>query len=255
MMTNLSSNLLILKGINTLNTLIDIKKELITKVYLVENSKNHRIKNIKKKLIEHDINFEELDRQSLNLKSSYEKNQGVLTFIKKQSFLGFKEFKYFLERDSDNNLILILDSITDPRNMGSCLRSAHASGVDAVLINQNGSAKINEYVYEASVGSIFNLKIFIVPNLTNCINLLKNNNFWITGLDLDSSQSLYEIDFNDKVALVLGSEHEGISKIVYSSCDYIAQIPMKTNIDSLNVSVAAGIALFEINRQRNKLTN
>jgi len=252
MKKNLSSNLLILKGINTLNTLIDINKELINQVYIVENSKNQRIKNIKKKLVAYNINFKEVDKHLLNAKSNYEKNQGVITFIEKQTFFGFNDFKYFLQKNSDKNLILILDSITDPRNMGSCLRSAHASGVDAVIINQNGSSPINEYVYEASVGSIFNLKIFIVPNLVNCINLLKNNNFWVTGLDLNSSKSFYEIDFTDNVALILGSEHDGISKIIYSSCDYIAQIPMKTNIDSLNVSVAAGIALFEINRQRIK---
>jgi len=252
MKTNSDNNLICLKGINILDSLININANLIDTVHFIDNTKNKRVIDLKNKLIELDIKFEEHDKKKFV--SSYKnlKTQGVITFINKQNFLGFKDFKFFLKNDKEKNLILILDSITDPRNMGSCLRSAHAAGVDAVIINQNGSSPINEYVYEASVGSIFNLKIFIVPNLVNCINLLKNNNFWVTGLDLDSSKSLYEIDFTDNVALILGSEHDGISKIICNSCDYIAKIPMKTNIDSLNVSVAAGIALFEINRQRIK---
>jgi 23S rRNA (guanosine2251-2'-O)-methyltransferase len=147
-------------------------------------------------------------------------------------------------------LILILDSIQDPRNLGACLRSANAAGVDCVVINKDGSAPINALVHKTSAGALNQLKIFSVTNLARTIKALKEENIWVIGLDSSTETSLYQIDLSTPSAIIMGSESSGLRSLTKKSCDQLAMIPMQGNVESLNVSVATGIALFEASRQR-----
>lgn len=147
-------------------------------------------------------------------------------------------------------LLLILDSIQDTHNVGAILRSAECSGVDGVIITKHNSAPINETVVKTSTGASEHIKIAQVNNLAQTIDELKKNGFWIVGSSLENSKPYTEIDYKIPIALIVGNEEKGIRKLTADKCDHLVRIPMKGKIQSLNVSVATGILLFEILRQR-----
>ena len=144
----------------------------------------------------------------------------------------------------------MLDSIQDPRNLGACLRSAKAAGVDCVVVNKDGSAPINSVVYKTSAGAINQLKIFQVTNLVRAIKALQSKELWVVGLDSSVKTSIYDVNLSDPIVIVMGTEGKGLRQLIKKTCDYLATIPMTGNVESLNVSVATGITLFECRRQR-----
>jgi len=147
-------------------------------------------------------------------------------------------------------LILILDSIQDPRNLGAIIRTAECSGVDGIIITKHNSASINETVIKTSAGAAEHSKICIVNNLVNVIKFLKENGFWVIGASLEESKDYSSLDYKLPAALIIGNEEKGIRRLTADNCDFLIKIPMKGKIQSLNVSVASGIILFEILRQR-----
>ena len=146
-------------------------------------------------------------------------------------------------------LIVILDHLEDPHNLGAIVRSSEAFGVDAIIIPNDRSVQITSTVVKTSVGTIEKVKIVNVPNINNAIRKLKDLGYWIVGTDMEGT-NYTEIDYKTKIGLVIGNEGKGISKVTTSNCDYIAKIPMKGTVNSLNASVACGIFLSEINRSR-----
>ena len=148
-------------------------------------------------------------------------------------------------------LILILDSIQDTHNVGAILRSADCSGVDGVLITKHNSAPINETVVKTSAGASEHVKMAQISNLAQTIDELKQNGFWIVGSYLEGAKDYTTIDYKIPIAVIVGNEEKGIRKLTADKCDHLIRIPMKGKIQSLNVSVATGILLFEILRQRN----
>lgn len=150
---------------------------------------------------------------------------------------------------SDYPLIVILDHIEDPHNFGAIIRSCEAFGVDAIIIPNDRSVDITSTVVKVSVGTIEKVKIIKVINLNNTIKKLKENGYWIVGTDMEGIPYT-DIDYKTKIAIVIGNEGKGISRLVGENCDYIAKIPMKGTVNSLNASVACGIFLSEITRSR-----
>jgi len=157
---------------------------------------------------------------------------------------GSKEKKY--------PLILILDSIQDIHNLGAILRTAECVCVDGVFITKHNSAPINETVVKTSAGATEHLKICLIDNLVNAIKELKENGFWIFGSSLLNAKDYNTVDYKLPAAIILGNEEKGIRKLVAENCDFLIKIPMMGKIQSLNVSVSAGILLFELLRQRAK---
>jgi len=143
-------------------------------------------------------------------------------------------------------LLLILDSIQDTHNVGAILRSADCSGVDGVIITKHNSAPINETVVKTSAGASEHVKIAQISNLAQTIDELKQNGFWIVGSYLEGAKDYTKVDYKIPIALIVGNEEKGIRKLTADKCDYLVRIPMKGKIQSLNVSVATGILLFEI---------
>lgn len=152
-------------------------------------------------------------------------------------------------KEGDGALVLILDGITDPHNLGAILRSADQFGADLVLIPERRSVQANETVVKVSSGAAQYVPLSVVTNLTREIKVLKDNGFWIYGADMAGEDS-YTVSFPSRTAIVMGSEGDGISQLVRKNCDHIISIPMQGHIDSLNVSVAAGILLYEFRRPR-----
>lgn len=174
--------------------------------------------------------------------SKIDNNQGVVAKIVLKNLKTDNELKQFIKKDL--NLVLILDNITDPRNIGACLRSANAFAVDCVIIAKDGCGAINETTYKTSAGSINDLNIFQVVNISRTIKLLQQHNFWVLGLDGNTTKDITRHSFNTPHALVMGSEGSGLRKLTKKSCDEIVKIPMLGTVESLNVAVATGISLF-----------
>ncbi len=147
-------------------------------------------------------------------------------------------------------LLLILDSIQDTHNVGAILRSADCSGVDGIIITKNNSAPINETVVKTSAGASEHVKITLINNLAQTIDELKQKGFWIVGSYLEGAKDYTKVDYKVPIAVIVGNEEKGIRKLTADKCDHLVRIPMRGKIQSLNVSVATGVLLFEILRQR-----
>ena len=143
------------------------------------------------------------------------------------------------------SFLLILDHLEDPHNLGAIVRTCEAAGVDGVILPLNRSVSVNETVMKTSVGTLYNVKISQVVNLNNAIKKLKNDGYWIYGTDMDGDD-YKSIEYPDKVAIVIGNEGNGLSRMVRASCDGIVKIPMYGKVNSLNASVATGIVIYEV---------
>lgn len=169
--------------------------------------------------------------------------------------LEVEDFKYVSEGEMLDNLpqkplIVILDHLEDPHNFGAVIRTCEAAGADYIVIPKDRSVSVNKTVMKTSAGAVNNVKIVMVTNLNNTIKKLKKLGVWMVGTDMDNSTPYDEIDYNVPIGLIIGSEGFGMSRLVKQNCDFIARIPMNGKINSLNASVAAGIMIYEVIRQR-----
>ncbi len=151
--------------------------------------------------------------------------------------------------DKQDALIVILDHLEDPHNLGAIIRTCESAGVDGIIIPKDRSVSVNSTVMKVSAGALENMDIACVTNLNNTIKYLKDNGFWIVGTDMVGIP-YDEIDYHGKIAIVIGNEGSGMSKLVAASCDFIASIPMRGKINSLNASVATGIIVYEAVKSR-----
>jgi 23S rRNA (guanosine2251-2'-O)-methyltransferase len=238
-------------GFHSVNSQIESAPERILSIKIDEGRHDNRIDSLKNELNALGIKYNHCSKNHLHKLSGEIKNQGVVAEIVAPTLPNQNELIKFIGETDKPLLILILDSIQDPRNMGACLRSANAANVDCVIINKDGSAPINSLVHKTSAGSLAHTKVFQVTNLSRTIKSLQDKDIWVVGLDGNTKVPIYSIDFKASSAIVMGSEGVGLRKLTKQSCDQLAAIPMGGNVESLNVSVAAGVALFEVSRQRN----
>jgi 23S rRNA (guanosine2251-2'-O)-methyltransferase len=189
------------------------------------------------------IEFGQVDRGELA-------SQGVSLEIRPPAVRSEKELEAQMAGDSASLLFLVLDGVTDPRNFGACLRSAASFGVDGVIVARDHSAPLNEAAIKTASGAASLVRIYQVVNLARCLDTLKKHGVWVVGTVLEDSQPLTEIDLKGNIALVVGAEESGIRQKTRERCDFLAAIPCPFPDLSLNVSVATGICLYEINRQR-----
>ncbi len=230
--------------------------EEIEQVYILYGQKGGIIDSIRVACKKKGIKCNEIPLAKFNFYSSNAVAQGVIAIKTDQKFYPLEEILSG-SIQSEYPLILVLDSIQDTHNLGAILRTAECSGVDGVIITRHNSAPVNSTVVKTSAGATEHVRICPVNNLSNALRDLKNGGFWIFGSYLAGSNDeiskvkrYTDVDYKIPVALVLGNEEKGIRKLTAESCDFLVNIPMKGKIQSLNVSVAAGILLFEILRQR-----
>ena len=192
-----------------------------------------------------NIVIQQADGARLDRMANGENHQGVIAMISAYSYGSVND----IISGKDNAFVIICDKITDPHNLGAIIRTANCVGADGVIIPKRDSAGVNSVVMKTSAGAVEYTPVAKVTNLASTIDELKERGFWITAADMDG-QSMYDIDFKGKIAIVVGSEGKGISRLVREKCDFIAQIPMYGEINSLNASVAAAVLMYEAVRQR-----
>ncbi len=223
--------------------------EAIDQIYILYNQHSRAVNEIKKLARRKGIKVTQLSQKKFNQLAGKENTQGVIAIVSETKLFSLDEILEEVKK-IEEPLLLIIDSVQDPHNLGAILRSAEAAGVNGVIITARNTAPLSETVVKTSTGAISHLKICRVNNLVDSMKLLKKNGFWIVGSALGSGKSYTEIDYSGPIALVVGNEEKGIRKLVAENCDFLVEIPMQGKIQSLNVSVATGILLFEILHQR-----
>ena len=217
-------------GFHSVESIIKNNPHKIKKLFLPSSRDDKRINNLIEMANKNDISFE----ISKKLKQDPE---AIIT--------------EFLDKSLDKEvLILILDNIIDPRNLGACIRSAAVSGVDALVINKHHCAPLNEIAHNVSAGGAEVVKTFFISNLVNCLKHLNKSNISIFGLSEHANEEYTDFDFTNSSALIMGSEEFGIRKKTSENCDYLISLSNNKNFKSFNVSVATGIILSEVSRQR-----
>ena len=217
------------------------KGEKVEKIFLQENFNDKEIIS----LIENSkiVVFYKKKREIDNLCSGV--HQGILLFIPDYQYSNINTF---LNKNEEK--VVILDHIEDPHNLGAIIRTCEAAGIKSVIIPKDRQVQVNATVMKTSVGTLDNVNIVQVTNLSNTIDKLKESGYWIVGTALKDSVDYRDIDYTGKIALIVGNEGTGISNLVMKKCDFIAKIPMYGETNSLNASVAAGIMIYEMIRNR-----
>jgi len=237
-------------GIHTVAASLLNDPEHVREIWLQSDSKNSRLAEIASKAREYGVDVQQVSSQALDGVAGKLRHQGVAARYAAAKLRTADELDSLIEAANGHALIVVLDGVQDPHNLGACLRSAAAAGVTAVIIPHDRSAPVNATVRKTSVGAADRLAIVGVPNLVRCLKQLQKRGVWVYGLAGKAEQSLYQLDLHGNVALVLGGESDGLRHLTAQTCDSLARIPMPGTMESLNVSVAAGIALFEAVRQR-----
>ncbi len=228
-----------LYGKNVVKELLNEKKE-IQKVYIY---KNFHDQNLISELTKRNIKIKFLEKKELDqlVKGVH---QGIIVSVPDYKYANMKDFI-----KKDDSFIVILDHLEDPHNFGAIIRTCEAAGVDGIIIPKNRSVVVNATVAKVSVGALEKIPIAQVTNLSQTIEKLKQEGFWIVGTDMQGT-SYDEIDYRGKIAIVVGNEGTGMSRVVKESCDFIATIPMIGTINSLNASVSTGIVIYEAVKSR-----
>ncbi len=198
-----------------------------------------------------NIKIEWAPKEKLDTLSTTGRHQGVLAVCAAHTYADLDEVLDGLKDSAYPPLIVLLDEIQDPHNLGAIIRTAECAGAQAVVIPQHNSAGLTPAAGRASAGAIEHVPVCRVPNLAAAIERLKERGLWVVGGDMDG-KPVYEIDLTGPIALVIGSEEHGIRRLVREKCDHVASLPMLGKLNSLNASVAAGVLLYEAVRQRGK---
>lgn len=158
--------------------------------------------------------------------------------------LEIADYNYFKIDELDSDIIVMLDHLEDPHNLGAIIRTCEAAGITDIILPKDRSVLVNSTVYKTSAGTLPNVRLAVVTNLVSELNILKKKGYWIIGTDMNGTNHS-DIDYKGKIVIVIGNEGKGMSKLVKDNCDFIASINMRGSVNSLNASVAAGIILFE----------
>ena len=214
----------------------------VKKIYLQEHFNNQEILSLIKKsnLNPKIISKKRMDDLIDGL------HQGIILDIENYRYLDLNNV---VESESIKTIVM-LDHIEDPHNFGAIIRTCEAAGIDAIIIPRDRQVEVNSTVIKTSVGTVFQMKIIRVSNLANAIDKLKKNDFWIIGTDMENAIDYKDINYEGKTVLIIGNEGKGMSPLIKKKCDLTAKIPMYGTTNSLNASVAAGIMIYEVVRNR-----
>ncbi len=192
----------------------------------------------------------EVDRRKLDMMSLTRSHQGVIAVAAAKEYASVEDILGAAEAAGEKPLIVICDEITDPHNLGAIIRTAEAAGAHGVVIPRHRSAGVTAVVEKTSAGAVEHLPVARVANLASALEKLKSRGVWIYGTAAEGGKSLWQADFRDGAAIVIGSEGRGLSRLTREACDFLISIPMRGKIASLNASAAAAVALYEAVRQR-----
>ena len=224
----------------------------LNKLFVEKDSEDVLISRIVAMAREKDIPIQYLEKNKLDSISQTRTHQGVILEVAAKEYVEVEDIMKIAEDKGEKPFVLVLDGITDTNNLGSIIRSAECAGVHGIILPKRRSATLNATVAKVAAGALEYVQVARVTNLVQTLRSLKNEGLWIIGADMDGETNFQEADLTGPTALVIGSEGEGLARLVKDECDLMVKIPMKGKISSLNAGVAAGLIMFEISRQREK---
>jgi 23S rRNA (guanosine2251-2'-O)-methyltransferase len=242
-------------GVHAVSALLANPHRVTKKLFIAEGRVDKRIQDLIDKANHAQIIIEKLGSQQMNQRFAEFTHQGIVASASALPDYNESHLPALLESTKSPCLILILDGVTDPHNLGACLRSADATGVDFVIIPKDKSASITPVVSKVACGAAESVPLVRVTNLVRSMELLKKEGVWIYGAAGEAQGTLYQTDCTGAVAIVMGAEGEGIRRLTREHCDGLFSLPMSGTVDSLNVSVATGVSLYEVLRQRRGSVN
>ncbi len=237
------------EGRNSVLELLKSDKD-INKLYIQKGEKHGSILEIIALAKEKKIVIVEEEKNKLEKMSQTHKHQGVIAIVPPFDYCDVDDILDEAKNKNEKPFIIILDGIEDPHNLGSIIRTAECAGVHGIIIPKRRSATVNSTINKASAGSVQYMKIAKVNNINDTIRYLKENDVWIYGTDVKAKNYYNQEKYDQGVAIIIGNEGNGISRLVKENCDILIKIPMKGKINSLNASVSAGIIIYEIANQR-----
>lgn len=240
-------------GIHAVLALLTHGHRPVKALYVNEDRLDKRLQNLLARAEEQSIPIESYSLQQLNQKFAGFTHQGVVASVGKLREYTESDIDELLAKGTKPALILMLDGVTDPHNLGACLRSADAAGVDFVIVPKDKSASITPVVSKVACGAAESVPLIRVTNLARAMEHLKQQGVWIYGAAGDAPHSIYTLDCKTAMALVMGAEGSGLRRLTREQCDGLFALPMLGTVSSLNVSVATGICLYEAVRQRQLL--
>jgi 23S rRNA (guanosine2251-2'-O)-methyltransferase len=221
----------------------------IDKVFVLDGCQDGPIKTITREARKYDTIINYVSKDRLDQMSETGKHQGVIAYAAAYEYAEVEDILNIAKEKNEPPFIFILDNIEDPHNLGAIIRTANLCGAHGVIIPKRRAVGLTATVAKTSAGAINYTPVAKVTNLSNTIEELKEKGLWFVCADM-GGEVMYKLDLKGPIGLVIGSEGEGVSRLVKEKCDFVASIPMKGNIDSLNASVAAGVLAYEIVRQR-----
>lgn len=241
----------IVEGRNAVLELLDSDRD-INKIFVQSGERHGSINKIIAIAKENKVVVTEVEKSKLDFMSKTKNHQGVIAVVPPFNYCEVEDILEYAKSKNEDVFILILDGIEDPHNLGSIIRTAETAGVHGIIIPKRRTVTVNSTVAKVSAGAVEHMKIARVNNITDTIRKLKENGLWIIGTDGSATTLYYNQDLKGDIAIVIGSEGFGMSRLVKENTDMLVKIPMKGKVTSLNASVSAGIVMYEAVKQRNK---
>lgn len=239
-----------IEGRNSVLELLESERD-INKILISKGERHGSINKIITLAKQRKIVIAEVERQKLNAISETNNHQGVIAIVPPFNYASVEDILNEAKEKNEDPFILILDGIEDPHNLGSIIRTAETAGVHGVVIPKRRAVGVNATVSKSSAGAVEHMKVARVNNINETIKYLKEEGLWICGTDGEAEEYYYNQNLKGAIAIVIGSEGFGMSRLVKENCDFLVKIPMKGKITSLNASVSAGIVIYEAVKQRN----
>lgn len=240
-----------LYGFHSVEAVLQCRPNEISKLWLADSRQDKRVEKYLQLAAATNIPVKLVPRREMDRICGSTNHQGIALSAPSKFIGGEKELEQILSIVT-NPLFLVLDGVQDVHNLGACMRSANALGVTGIILPERNSASINAVVHKTSAGAVEHLNLYRVSNLARSLRLFHQTGGHRIGLKQNAKMAISDIDLTPALALVLGSESKGLRRLTADHCDEMASIPMPGDVESLNLSVAAGICLYEANRQRNK---
>ncbi len=238
-------------GRNPVLELLKTDKQ-IDKLYILKGDLKGSIQKIIGIAKDRKIVMQQVDKMKLDSMSDGNAHQGVVALVTGYEYSSLDEILKFAQNKGESPFLVVLDGIEDTHNLGAIVRTAESAGVHGIIIPKRRSAMVNQTVYKSSAGAVEHIKIAQVTNISQTIDNLKKAGIWFYGADADAEEAYYNTKLTGPIALLIGNEGKGISRIVKEKCDFLVRIPMKGEIGSLNASNAASILIYEVVRQSNE---
>ena len=222
----------------------------IDKIFIQEGVRHSRLAQITAAAKKRNIRYSLVNKHKLDELAEGGNHQGVLAFAAIHSYVEIEDILNLAKEKGEAPFVIIAEGLNDPHNLGSIIRTANAAGAHGVIIPKNRSVGLNSTVAKVSAGAVEHTMVARCTNVASCIEKLKENGIWVVGTALEGSMSIYDCDMKGATAIVIGSEGAGMSRLVAQKCDFLVKIPMLGKTESLNASVAAGVMMYEVVRQR-----